>query len=114
MGLDFSHGNAHWAYSGFNRFRSRLAAQLGVNWEGLFKDRQRMEQFVQRTDPIMPLLNHSDCDGSLTAEECVQVAAALRAMVKDWPDSDWDKGKALELADGMEEAVKKGEEFIFC
>lgn len=31
MGLDFSHGGAHWSYRGFNRFRRALskAAAMG-------------------------------------------------------------------------------------
>lgn len=30
MGLDFSHCSAHWAYSGFMRFRTRLAAEAVI------------------------------------------------------------------------------------
>lgn len=30
MGIDFSHCDAHWAYSGFHRFRTRLATQVGL------------------------------------------------------------------------------------
>ncbi len=30
MGLDFSHCDAHWAYSGFNRFRTKIAAEAGI------------------------------------------------------------------------------------
>ena len=28
MGIDFSHGDASWSYSGFNRFRKRLAQEI--------------------------------------------------------------------------------------
>lgn len=65
-------------------------------------------------DDIAPLLNHSDCDGILTPEECRKVAPRLRELVKGWPDDDKDKIKALELADGMERAAKNNENLEFC
>jgi len=65
------------------------------------------------TDNIEPLLNHSDCDGILSPEECKRVAPRLRELIKDWLDDDYDKVKALKLADGMEEAVNMGEDFEF-
>jgi hypothetical protein len=30
MGLDFSHTEAHWSYGGFNNFRTKLAAEIGI------------------------------------------------------------------------------------
>lgn len=30
MGIDFSHCEAHWAYSGFMRFRTRIATEAGI------------------------------------------------------------------------------------
>ena len=65
-------------------------------------------------DPITPLLNHSDCDGELTPEECRTVAPRLRELVANWKEDDYDKAKAIELAEGMELAAKNNEllEFI--
>jgi hypothetical protein len=65
-------------------------------------------------DPIVPLLNHSDCDGHLTPTQCKKAAPRLRELVEDWPDDDYDKRSALELADGMEEAAKAKENLVFC
>lgn len=64
-------------------------------------------------DPIKPLLNHSDCDGDLTPDQCREVAPRIRELVKDWPDDDRDKINALLLADGMDLAVNKKENLEF-
>jgi hypothetical protein len=119
MGLDFSHTDAHWAYSGFMRFRIRIAATLGINLE-------RMEGFTRDSnvsnptswdtidDDIKVLLNHSDCDGELSPEECRKVAPRLREIVSPWPDDDFDKQQALLLADGMDKVAKNNEPLEFC
>jgi hypothetical protein len=107
MGVDFSHCDASWAYSGFHRFRARLATSAGF-------DLSQMEGFdgnkpwSEIHDDLVPLLNHSDCDGKLSVKECKQVAPRLRALLALWPDDpkDYDKQRGLLLADGMEIAVK--------
>ncbi len=65
-------------------------------------------------DPIKYLLNHSDCEGELTPDECRKVAPRLRELVAGWPDGDRDKENALELADGMDAAAAAGESLRFC
>src|SRR3546814_10466403 len=35
MGLDFSHTDAHWAYSGFTRFRRALAKHEGIDLDAM-------------------------------------------------------------------------------
>ncbi|WAH35012.1 hypothetical protein [Alicyclobacillus dauci] len=112
MGLDFSHCDAHWAYSGFMRFRRRLAEQIGFaldEMEGFGGTRS----FDEMVDDIKPLLDHSDCDGELTPEECKQVAPRLRELVSGWLDDDRDKIQALDLAEGMELAAEEGEPLRF-
>lgn len=65
-------------------------------------------------DPIKHLLYHSDCDGSLSLLECVDIAPRLRELVADWPEEDIDKNRALSLADAMDEASEAGERLEFC
>lgn len=121
MGLAFDKSNAQWSYRGFNLFREKLGNQIGiklfemagfkyaegsvlgapgVSWDGL-------------TDDIVPLLNHSDCDGELTAEECAKVGPRLLQMVADWPDGH-DKENAIELANDMIAIAANGESLEFC
>ena len=56
MGLDFSHCDAMWSYSGFNDFRDRLEEELVMHpWQGAV------------ADPILILMNHSNCEGAYRA-----------------------------------------------
>jgi len=46
MGLDFSHCDAHWAYSGFKQYRCRIWEQCGfkVNLYSLYDQDEWLEQ----------------------------------------------------------------------
>ena len=143
MGLDFSHGGAHWSYSGFMAFRKRLAREIGVDLEcmagfappeslidmsakdwdllgfGIKPERFNMS-WNGVNDTLVPLLNHSDCDGSLSADECCTIAPRLREIVQRWtddPEQDqgeaYDKRQALLLADGMEQCAREGRALEF-
>ncbi|EGO63586.1 hypothetical protein [Acetonema longum] len=112
MGLDFSHCQAHWGYISFNRFRTKLAAEIGMNLDAM-QGFNGDKPFSDYNDPIIPLLDHSDCDGELTLEECRQVAPRLRELISKWPDDDRDKQEALNLADGMERAAQNDESLQF-
>lgn len=110
MGLSFRGSNVGWAYSGFNRFRARLAKEIGLDldlMEGFGGDRKWSCQ-----DAIIPFLNHSDCEGELTAEECATVGPRLKELVKNW-DECVDKSRALELANDMILLGSEGNPLIF-
>lgn len=117
MGLDFSHTNAHWAYSGFMRFRERLAAEIGIDlnkMEGFNKENDyKGLSWEKIVDPIKFLLDHSDCEDDLSPELCSKVAPRLRELVSSWDDDDYDKEQALLLAEGMELAFSKNEPLEF-
>lgn len=120
MGLDFSHTEAHWSYSGFNRFREQIAAREGIDlaqMEGFrsWRDERPRISWDTVTTPLKPLLNHSDCDGELTPEECRAVAPRLREVVKAiWPEDCYDRAHGLLLADGLDAAAAADEQFEFC
>ena len=57
MGIDFSHGDAHWAYSGFMRFRGRLAVELGYP-NPLHEMYDDGSYSCMEGAPIYPLNNH--------------------------------------------------------
>jgi hypothetical protein len=76
MGLDTTHDCWHGSYGSFNTFRIFLASQIGVNLdecEGYGGD----IEFSSIDHGIVPLLDHSDCDGILTPEECKSIADGL-------------------------------------
>jgi hypothetical protein len=130
MGLDFSHTTAQWSYSGFSRFRDALATHEGIDLDQMEGFRRRGDDrpripWTGITGPLVPLLNHSDCDGELSPEECRQIAPRLRAVVNElWPaetHSDFDadpngyhnRSSGLALADGMDTAAAAGEPLRF-
>lgn len=137
MGLGFNHRTAdsnwsiccpQWSYGGFDRFRTRLAASEGFvldEMQGFSNGRYFEDGYVagtrlwdEVTTALKPLLNHSDCDGELSPEECAQVAPRLRQIVEGWdPDDarfDYDRRSGLALADCMEACAQAGEKLEFC
>lgn len=116
MGIQFSHCDASWSYGGFDRFRHHLAEQIGIDldkMQGFNHRRIGVIPWDQVNDPIVPLLNHSDCDGTLSAKDCRTVAPRLRQLVNDWPVDDYDRVMALSLAEGMERAAKARQKLRF-
>lgn len=126
MGVQFSHCKASWSYSGFNEFRRRLAAVIGIDlwamsgfnleWDCHVRGQIGAPKAISWdgfTDPIIPLLNHSDCEGELSHEDCKAIAPRLREIIKHWPTHDYDTQMALQLAEGMESAVKLGQALEF-
>ena len=102
MRADHDTCEAHWSYFGFQAFRLRLARQLfGAGIVGLWHDKP--ETFQQH--PLNALLDHGDCDGQLSYEQCKVIAPALREAVKDWGEKDpldYDCSNAIRLAEAME------------
>ena len=142
MGLGFSEGDARWAYSGFMRFREKLATEIGIclplmdgYWSIEFSRStveltKRMvgskvmdENFYwlpkeplkwdNIKDPIVKLLRHSDCEGHLTYGECKKIAPRLRELIKDWNENDYDMAQATLLAEGMDICVKEKKSLMF-
>lgn len=114
MGLDFKGSEAHWSYGGFMRFRQRLAASVGI------VDLLAMDGFDGKgswesvpNDPIVPFLQHSDCDGELSAAECAKIGPRLREILVPWAD-DYDKQQGLLLCDGMDDCAASGDALVFC
>lgn len=121
MGLDFSHTDAHWSYGGFGRFREALAQHEGIDLDRMegfrrYGDNRPRISWTTINSPLKPLLDHSDCDGELTPDECRQVAPHLREVaVALWPDpSNYNRRHAELLADGMDAAAAAGENLEFC
>ncbi len=80
MGVDFSHGEAHFSYSSFAHFRAMLAELIGV-------DRKQMQgcggqrPWSEVDDPLAPFLSRTDCDGWLSPTETSLAAARFRELM---------------------------------
>lgn len=116
MGICFSHGDANWSYSGFDRFRCKLAESIGIEFHDMIGYGGHKGWNGIRDD-IKPLLNHSDCDGELTPEECQVIYPRLLKLIADWPqnteENDYDYYMGLELAKGLKQAADLNEPFKF-
>jgi hypothetical protein len=110
MGLNI--GNASWSYGGFHSFRIRLAREIGVSLEQMHGFKQHGISWDTVSDPIVSFLAHSDCDGTLVAEECAGIAPRLEELIKDWED-DYDKEQATKLIAAMRECIKTGKPLEF-
>ena len=117
MGLDFSHGDAHFSYPGFSLFRKRLMAVLGIDVEDMegFENDRRKDMIkrglaTQRKweslppDDIYLLVDHSDCDGELTVQECQKIVPRLKQLTVFWNESDIHKVQADRLIASMEQS----------
>lgn len=123
MGIDFSHTTAQWSYTGFGDFRRALALFEGFeldDMDGFGGDR---DWSTVHTD-LAPLLNHSDCDGEMTPDECRRVAPRLCVVVDElWPaeravweidpSASFNRRSGLALADGMDAAAAADEHLQF-
>lgn len=113
MGLDTSHNCWNGSYSTFNRFRFCLAKQIGIDlseYSGYGNGTKDLE-LIQHE--LMPLLNHSDCDGQLTVEESKSIIIGLNKVLDNYNDkieADYDfKERVIKFRDGCIDAISKNE-----
>lgn len=116
MGIDFSHGAAHWSYSGFHQARNRLAKLVNIPLEDMegFGGGVFWQDLQNKDDNIIPLLNHSDCEGEIPPDQCATIAPRLRELVSVWPETDYDRIHFELLAQGMEDAALNKKTLEFC
>ena len=104
-------GCVSFSYSGFDRFRNKLARAAGVL-------RGRMEGFggskawADVDDPLVPLFDHSDCEGEVSPADCARMAPRLRELAAEL-DEEFHGNQALVLAVMMHEAAKQGLPLVF-
>ena len=118
MGLDTSHNCWHGPYGAFHRFRKELGNQIGIDIEQYAQYNKAATLDLRDIEhDIIPLLNHSDCDGELTVEESAQIVAGLNAILKNKKESPgadtyfWDN--IIKFRAGCLEAISKNEVIEF-
>ena len=102
-----------WSYSGFNAFRKRLAKEIGIELYEMdgFKGTNSWDEVKS---PVKLLLNHSDCEGHLSSDDCKEIYPVLLKLIKHWPADDADKIVATKLAAAMKECANENVRLIFC
>jgi hypothetical protein len=112
MGLEFSHCDACWSYSSFNTFRQRLASEAGIRlWR--MQGYRGNADWDSIYDPIVILLNHVDCQGTIPYRSFGTLARRLNELTAPWPNDDIDKTNCLELIRGLERAAQARQDFEF-
>lgn len=142
MGLDVSHDCWHGAYSAFMRWREKLAEVAGYPplalmdgfydaelWANTFKSypwhvetaisKLPIKWDVFRSDPLVILLHHSDCEGHIDAKDCGPLAERLAQLIPLLPMSDspghigsW-RDKTQAFVDGLRVAYRNNEKVRF-
>lgn len=110
MGLSISHDCWQGTCSSFNRFRYSLGYQIGINLDDYngygnngFKDLNIIES------ELIPLFDHSDCDGRLTIRECRSIVKGLNKVLKNFNEKlemDYDfRDNVIKFRDGCLNAI---------
>lgn len=123
MGLDTSHDCWHGPYSMFMRFRERLhwliQSDPRIPWDGQYRKGLReawVDGVYNGPEPINSLMNHSDCDGEIPANECGPLADALEALLVRMPERgtyDEIRPATLRFIAGLRRAAAAGEPVDF-
>ncbi|MFJ8657431.1 hypothetical protein ACIRNU_34475 [Streptomyces rochei] len=116
MGLDLRAGREagrlpddpwpQWSYAGFNLFRRRLAAHIGINLDQM-RGFGGEGDWSAVTSPLRHLLDHADNEGELTPQQAVELAPALQQALfalahtvdPDDPYWDYDRRAGMELVE---------------
>ncbi len=131
MGLNFRkavhmelENDPSWSYSGFGIFREKVARSIGIDlnkMEGYGGLEEWDDPYEATGDPIIHLLNHSDCDGILTSWQCNEVYPRLEEILKTWEftvnehaDLGYDFRMGKKLVEAMKECAEEGADLIFC
>lgn len=117
MGLDTSHNAWHGPYSSFNRFRTMIAEKIGIKLEDM-EGFGGNKSFSEVNHPIVPLLDHSDCDGELSVEECKSIVEGIDLILSDFnvkTDEDVYFVRYMkQFSDGCKLAISRNENIQFC
>ena len=119
MGLDTSHNAWHGAYSSFNRWRTILAKKMGFTLHDMVGFGGDIEWSDELRDhPLYPLINHSDCDGELSVEECKLVRLGLDQKISEYNKSKDPADiemveRCIQFRDGCLLAISRNEPIDF-
>lgn len=118
MGLDTSHNCWHGPYSSFNRFRYSLGKQIGIDLdEYIGYGDKGTKDLASIEHDLMPLFNHSDCDGELSVEESKRIVNGLNNVLENFNEqikADYNfKEKIVQFRDGCLDAISKNEVIDF-
>jgi len=110
MGLDTTYDCWNGPYSSFNRFRYSLGHQVNINLDDYSGYNKGGKKDLNDIDhELMPLFNHSDCDGRLTVKECKSIVKGLNGILENYNEeieTDYNfKDNIIKFRDGCLNAI---------
>jgi hypothetical protein len=122
MGLDISCecGDINFragSYSGFHEWRVALAKISGTTLGKMRGFNGDIEW--TKTEPFCELLNHSDCDGELTSQECSNLLVDFNYWAQTintyWanPEQRYDKERFDDWHEAIKHCIYKNEKLVF-
>ena len=82
MGLDTTHGCYHGSYGSFNTWRRKVCEVSGLGQLDHKVGFGGQEEWPDvENDPLVILLSHSDCEGSIPWESCLELAECLKELM---------------------------------
>jgi len=103
MGLDTDFGCWHGSYMGFSEWRTAVAEAAGISLSSMEGCGGSIPWDLLPLDPIHPLLNHSDCEGSINWGVCAALADRLEELAPKVPDG-WMRKRCYVFAEGARKA----------
>jgi len=138
MGLDTTHGCWNGSYSSFNGWRKELARAAGLPPLELMEGYAALNPLVKllydkklishisgtdlseqlpirwsclKEDPLIGLLDHSDCDGNIPWEHCTALSNRLQELLPKMPEGLRERTKIF--SDGLIDAAERHENVDF-
>lgn len=114
MGLDTSHDCWHGPYSSFHKWRVEIARAAGI-------DLDAMEGFADENpkpwgeyNVIHEILNHSDCEGEIRWEVCLDLSERLEKLIPEIKKDEYTLQKTKSFISGLRAAwaAKENVEFM--
>jgi len=109
MGLDTTHGCYHGGYRSFNTHRERIAKAIGFHLRSM-EGFGGSVSFDTMNHPIKPLLDHSDCDGELSVDDCKSIVKGIEMIAEHFEEKYEDTLQMLgQFREGCLLAIKNNE-----
>ena len=111
MGIALHPGNLRMSYSGFNALRRDISNLFGVNLGTMkgFGGSAEWNTFPEQG--LVPLLNHSDCDGELSVADMKLIVPCLKPCVDKL--IEYHRSYCQTLIDDMESAISNNKKIDF-
>jgi len=121
MGLATTHNCWHGSYGTFNWFRFNLGKQIGIDLQDYIEYSGNGKKSLNDIHHnLIPLFNHSDCEGILTPDECKKIVKGLNNVLNNYNpdlvnygDADYFKNKLIQFKNGCKKAIEANENVEF-